>query len=81
MRLWADGTALAVEDDGPGIPEEDLPYVFERFYRGTGGSGGFGLGLPICKDLIERMGGDVSISSEEGAGTRVEITLPREEEG
>lgn len=81
VRLRADGPTLAVEDDGPGIPEEDLPYVFERFYRGPEGSGGFGLGLPICKDLVERMGGEVSISSEKGAGTRVEITLPQEEQG
>ena len=78
VRLRANGDTLAVEDDGTGIPEDDLPHVFERFYRGSGGSGGFGLGLPICKDLVERMGGDISISSEEGAGTRVEITLPKD---
>ena len=75
VRLRADESTLTIEDDGAGIPEADLPYVFERFYRG--GTGGFGLGLPICKDLVGRMGGDVSISSEEGAGTRVEISLPR----
>lgn len=78
VRLRADGNTVAVEDDGAGIPEEDLPYVFERFYRGSGGSGGFGLGLPICKDLVERMGGGISISSERGSGTRVEITLPQD---
>ena len=75
VRLRAGDGILAVEDDGAGIWEEDLPYVFERFYRG--GPGGFGLGLPICKDLVERMGGAVALSSERGAGTRVEITLPR----
>ena len=79
VRLRADGARLAVEDDGPGIPDDDLPYVFERFYRGRDGSGGFGLGLPICQDLVHRMGGEISLSSEGGAGTRVEITLPEED--
>ncbi len=80
VRLQADGGSLSVEDEGAGILEEDLPYVFERFYRGKdGGSGGFGLGLSICKDLIERMGGAISLSSEEGRGTRVEIELPEED--
>ena len=77
VRLRADGGTIAVEDDGAGIPEEELPYVFERFYRGDNGPGGFGLGLPICKELVERMGGEISISSERGSGTRVEIKLPR----
>ncbi len=78
VHLRADGRTVVVEDDGAGIPEEDLPYIFERFYRGSDGSSGFGLGLPICKDLVERMGGEISISSERGSGTRVEITLPED---
>ncbi len=54
----------------------DLRHAFERFYQGEGGSGGFGLGLPICKELVERMGGKISIESEEGSGTTVKIRLP-----
>jgi two-component system sensor histidine kinase VicK len=68
--------AVVVEDEGSGIPEEELPRVFERFYRGRGSSGGFGLGLPICKELVERMGGEISLSSTEGVGTRIKIRLP-----
>lgn len=80
VRVRLAGTVLSVEDEGEGIGEEDLPFVFERFYRGGGGSGdseGFGLGLPICKDLVERMGGEISISSEKGTGTSVKLELRR----
>jgi signal transduction histidine kinase len=82
-RIWLrlkDG-GVVVEDEGAGISESDLPYVFERFYRGKRSSGiedasdSFGLGLAICKDLVERMGGTISLESEEGVGTMVEIEL------
>jgi signal transduction histidine kinase len=66
---------VAVEDEGGGISEEDLPHVFEPFYRGDDQAGSFGLGLPICKDLIERMGGKISLRSKEGVGTTVEVEL------
>ena len=69
------GNTVAVEDEGDGIIEEDLPHVFERFYRGEGASEGFGLGLSICKELVERMGGSISIGSREGIGTTVEVGL------
>jgi PAS domain S-box-containing protein len=67
---------ITVKDEGAGISSVNLPHIFERFYRGTGSSEGFGLGLAICKDLIERMGGSISIRSREGVGTTVEIELP-----
>ena len=68
---------VTVQDEGAGISPLDLPHIFERFYRGTGSSEGFGLGLSICKDLTERMGGGISIRSREGVGTTVEIELPK----
>lgn len=70
------GPEITVEDEGPGISKEDLPHVFERFYRGRQDTGGFGLGLAICKEIVEGMGGRISIESEEGVGTRVNIELP-----
>jgi two-component system sensor histidine kinase VicK len=79
--LRAGGGTVMVEDDGAGIGEEDLPYVFERFYRGRSGPRGFGLGLPICKELVERMGGKISLYSRKGAGTTVEIALPEVDSG
>ncbi len=82
IGIHVEGATVRVEDEGSGISRSDLPHVFERFYRGkgdlekVGASEGFGLGLAICKDLVERMGGRISLDSEEGVGTRVEIELP-----
>lgn len=76
VRLRARGGAFVVEDEGIGISPADLPHVFERFYRGKGSAEGFGLGLPICRELVERMGGDISMRSREGIGTTVEVELP-----
>ena len=75
VRLRAEGSRIVVEDEGAGISEEDIPYLFERFSSGSS-SGGFGLGLPICKELVERMGGEIQLRSEKGKGTVVEIRLP-----
>ena len=77
IRLRVGDGAVSVEDEGVGISPVDLPYVFERFYRGKGSSEGFGLGLPICKELTERMGGNISIRSREGIGTTVKVELPK----
>jgi signal transduction histidine kinase/HAMP domain-containing protein len=79
VRLRVSGASVTIEDRAGGIPEVALPHLFERFYSGRGSSGGFGLGLPICKDLVERMGGEVSLRSEEGVGTSVTVGLPEAE--
>jgi signal transduction histidine kinase len=76
IRIRIEDRGVTVEDEGAGINPVDLPHVFERFYRGEGSSEGFGLGLPICKELTERMGGSISITSQEGGGTAVRIELP-----
>ena len=71
----------SVADDGPGIPPEHLPRLFERFYRVDAGRsrelGGTGLGLSIVKHLAEAMGGTVTVDSRVGAGTTFTFTLPR----
>jgi PAS domain S-box-containing protein len=81
LRLIVRGATVTVEDVGVGISPEDLPHVFERFYRGRGNSEGFGIGLSICKELTERMGGSISIRSREGVGTATKVALPEVGEG
>jgi two-component system phosphate regulon sensor histidine kinase PhoR len=72
---------LQVEDNGPGIPETDLPRVFERFYRVDKARsrelGGTGLGLAIVKHLVHEMGGSVRVQSQLGIGTTFTVSLPR----
>ena len=74
------GVALAVADDGPGIPREHIPRLTERFYRVDRGrsraAGGTGLGLAIVKHIVNRHRGRISIESEEGAGARFRVWLP-----
>ena len=67
---------VAVEDRGPGIRQEDVARVTERFYRGKDAlRGGSGLGLAIARDLAEKWGGSIAVTSEVGRGTRVEVRL------
>ena len=69
-----DQLIISVEDTGSGIPKEAVEHIFERFV--TGANTGAGLGLSICHELIEYMGGKIQLKSEEGKGTTVWITLP-----
>jgi len=70
-----------VADSGAGIDPADLPYVFDRFWRGDRArrrDGGAGLGLPIARRLVEAHGGTIEVTSEVGVGTTFTIRLPRE---
>ncbi len=75
------GTVMfAVEDHGEGIDSAALPHIFERFYRGdpsrARATGGAGLGLAICKAIVERAGGQIVIASRRGEATKVTVQLP-----
>jgi signal transduction histidine kinase len=71
---------VAVADTGPGIPPEDLPYIFDRFYRAdksrSRAGGGSGLGLTIARYIVEAHGGRIWAESREGEGTRICFMLP-----
>ncbi len=72
---------IGVQDGGPGIPPEHVPHLFERFYRvpeQTSNVRGTGLGLYICRKIIEAHSGEIGVESQEGSGTRIFFTLPVE---
>ena len=74
---------MSVVDNGPGIPEEDLPFIFERFYKvdkshAQSSSKGTGLGLAIAKEIVRMHGAQIEVFSQVGVGTRFVITFPAE---
>jgi signal transduction histidine kinase len=83
VHVQSDGGNVAevsVRDSGPGIPPAELPHIFERFHRGdpsrARSTGGFGLGLAICKTLVEAYGGKIDIMNLPLEGTEVRVKLP-----
>ena len=72
--------SLQVADDGPGIPSEHLPHIFDRFYQAdtssTREAEGSGIGLTLAKELVELLGGRIEVQSESGKGTQFTIRLP-----
>jgi two-component system phosphate regulon sensor histidine kinase PhoR len=85
VRIGAAGgrVSVAVQDDGIGIPEQDLPRIFERFYRvekaRSRDLGGTGLGLSIVKHLVQAMDGEIYVESDPGRGSTFRFLLPAAE--
>ncbi len=79
-RRENDSALLVVADTGPGIPAEDLPRIFERFYRAdksrTGATGGTGLGLAICKAIVAAHGGSIDVACPASGGATFTVRLP-----
>ena len=80
LQNESDFALLTIQDTGIGIPEEDLPLIFNRFYRvdkaRTRDEGGSGLGLSICRQIAEAHKGKIEVESKLGVGTRFKIRLP-----
>jgi two-component system phosphate regulon sensor histidine kinase PhoR len=81
-RALEKSVAVDIADTGIGIPAEDVPRVFERFYKGDKGrtGEGTGMGLAIARHVIEAHGGNISVESEEGKGSTFSFTLPSQAE-
>ncbi len=82
MKAWADGQKafISVQDNGIGIPHEDLPHIFERFHRGRNVNdrrfAGMGLGLYICYEIAKQHGGNITVTSRPRQGTTFTVELP-----
>jgi signal transduction histidine kinase len=80
LSRYSDKVMIRIKDTGIGIPSEDIPFLFERFYRveksRSREHGGTGLGLAIVKQLVERQNGNIQVKSEVGKGTSFELTFP-----
>ena len=87
VRVWREGDTarLSVSDEGIGIPAADLPHIFDRFHRGTNVNdrrfAGMGLGLYICRGIVEQHNGRIWATSEPGRGTTFEVALPLAADG
>jgi len=84
-RVLADAVEMWVADNGEGINPDDLPRIFEPFYRGDSSRsrrrGGTGLGLALVQALVKAHGGHIAVKSQVGRGTRFTVTLPITHEG
>ena len=67
---------VRIRDYGPGIPEDELPLVKKKFYKGSSSVRGTGIGLAVCDEIVEMHGGALTLENAEGGGTLVTICLP-----
>jgi PAS domain S-box-containing protein len=76
-NIGKDVIEVAFQDTGPGLSREELESIFQPFYSTKEGTKGLGLGLPICRKILERYGGNMLLESQLGQGTKVKIILPK----
>jgi two-component system sensor histidine kinase MprB len=78
VSVKSEGGAVVVSDSGPGIAPEDLPHIFDRFYRAPAARGlpGSGLGLAIVAQVVKAEGGTIRAEADPGGGTRMSMQLP-----
>lgn len=77
VELIGNELCFSVRDSGPGVKEDELPHIFEKFYKAErGGKGGTGLGLSICRGIVEAHNGTITARNRTGGGLSVEVMLP-----
>ena len=76
MRCEDGFVIVCIRDFGPGIPEEELPLVKKKFYKGSSKARGSGIGLAVCEEIVTMHNGTLELANAEGGGTLVTIRLP-----
>ena len=76
MHYEDDSVVVRIRDYGPGIPEDELPLVKKKFYKGSSSVRGTGIGLAVCDEIVEMHGGTLTLENAEGGGTLVTVRLP-----
>ena len=71
-----DSVVVRIRDYGPGIPEDELPLVKKKFYKGSSKARGTGIGLAVCDEIVQLHGGSLTLENAEGGGTRVMVRIP-----
>ena len=79
IHCTADAVVIRIRDYGPGIPEDELPLVKKKFYKGSSKARGTGIGLAVCDEIVTMHGGTLELANDPGGGTRVSICLPLEQ--
>ena len=78
IRVEGNDAIIRIRDYGPGVPEEELPFIKNKFYKGSSKARGSGIGLAVCEEIVTRHEGRLDIGNAEGGGFVVEIHLPVE---
>ena len=76
IRCEAESIVVRIRDYGPGIPEDEIPLVKKKFYKGSSKARGTGIGLAVCDEIVEMHSGILELSNAPGGGTLVTVTLP-----
>ena len=76
MTIEDNQVVVRIRDFGPGIPEDEIPLVKKKFYKGSSSVRGTGIGLAVCDEIVEMHGGTLTLENAEGGGTLVTVTLP-----
>ena len=76
MRYENDSVVVRIRDYGPGIPEDEIPLVKKKFYKGSSKARGTGIGLAVCDEIVEMHGGTLTLENAQGGGTLVTVRLP-----
>lgn len=79
MMYESDSVIVRIRDFGPGIPEDEIPLVKKKFYKGSSSVRGSGIGLAVCDEIVEMHGGTLTLENAEGGGTLVTICIPASE--